>query len=104
MAHVDAGTQRQLQATSVLVQYVREDIVYGPHDPGGYPRRLHHLVGPGTGHAVRGRPRHPRALGASLRTESRTRWTYERSGERVVLPPGVVWWEILPVYTTVNER
>ncbi len=103
VAHVDAGTQRQLQATSVLVQYVREDVVYGPHDPGGYPRRFHHLVGQGRatlyvdGRAIPVHWERPSA-------ESRTRWTYERSGERVVLPPGVVWWEILPVYTTVNER
>ena len=36
-----------LSATSVLVQYVKEDIVYAGSDPGGYPRRYHHLVGQG---------------------------------------------------------
>ncbi|HET7521063.1 MAG TPA: DUF3048 domain-containing protein [Candidatus Limnocylindria bacterium] len=100
--HVDAGTGRVLSATSVVVQFVREDIVYGPHDPGGYPRRYHHLVGSGRATLyARGRAF---ALHWSRPTaHSRTRWTYVHGGGRVVLPPGVVWREILPVYTTVNE-
>jgi hypothetical protein len=103
VAHVDAGTRRQLSATSVLVQYVREDVVYGPHDPGGSPRRYHHLVGQGDatlyvhGRAVPVHWSRPFA-------KARTRWTYVHGGKPVVLPPGVVWWEILPVYTTVRER
>ena len=101
--HVDAGTGRVLSATSVLVQYVREDIVYAGSDPGGYPRRYHHLVGSGNATLyVEGRAIPVRW---SRRTANDyTRWSYARSGERVILPPGVVWWEILPVYTTVNER
>jgi hypothetical protein len=101
--HVDAGTHRVLAATSVMVQYVREDIVYGPHDPGGYPRRYHHLVGHGratlyvAGHAIAVHWSRPTAA-------SRTRWTYVHGGRSVVLPPGVVWREILPVYTTVKEH
>jgi hypothetical protein len=101
--HIDAGTHRVLAATSVMVQYVREDIVYGPHDPGGYPRRYHHLVGQGratlyvAGRAI--------AVHWSRPTpQSRTRWTYVHGGDPVVLPPGEVWREILPVYTTVRER
>jgi hypothetical protein len=100
--HIDAGTHRQLTASSVLVQYVREDVVYGPHDPGGYPRRYHHLIGSGQATLyVRGRAIKLRWSRGG--PEQPTRWTYQRSGERVVLPPGVVWWEILPVYTTVDE-
>jgi hypothetical protein len=101
--HVDAGTHRVLTATSVLVQYVREDVVYGPHDPGGYPRRYHHLVGHGSamlyveGRAIAVHWSRPTAKGG-------TSWTYVRSGKRVVLPPGVLWREILPVYTTVRQR
>ena len=101
--HVDAGTGHVLAAISVMVQFVREDVVYGPHDPGGYPRRYHHLVGQGdatlyvAGRAV--------AVHWSRPTKnSRTRWTYVHGGEPVVLPPGVVWREILPRYTTVKER
>ena len=45
--HIDAGTIRVLSATSVLAQYVKEDVVYAGSDPGGYPRRYHHLVGQG---------------------------------------------------------
>ncbi|HYN63860.1 MAG TPA: DUF3048 domain-containing protein [Candidatus Limnocylindrales bacterium] len=103
LEHVDAGTHRVLTATSVLVQYVREDIVYAGSDPGGYPRRYHHLVGHGRATLYVG----GRAIAVrwSRRTKNdRTHWTYVDGGERVVLPPGVVWWEILPVYTTVKEQ
>jgi hypothetical protein len=101
--HVDAGTGRVLSATSVLVQYVKEDIVYAGSDPGGYPRRYHHLVGAGRavlyvdGRAIPVRWSRPTA-------RDHTRYTYLRGGGRVILPPGVVWWEILPTYTTVRER
>jgi hypothetical protein len=101
--HVDTGTGRVLAAKSVLVQFVREDVVYGPHDPGGYPRRYHHLVGEGRATLyVKGRAI---AVHWSRPTpRARTRWTYVHGGDRVVLPPGVVWREILPVYTTVKQR
>jgi hypothetical protein len=101
--HVDAGTKRVLSATSVMVQYVREDVVYAGSDPGGYPRRYHHLVGRGRATLYVG----GRAIEVhwSRPTKAdRTHWTYVHGGERVILPPGVVWWEILPVYTTVRER
>jgi hypothetical protein len=100
--HVDAGTGHVLSATSVLVQYVKEDIVYLSHDPGGYPRRYHHLVGKGratlyvAGRAIAVHWSRPTA-------GSRTRWTYVHGGKRVVLPPGVIWREILPIYTSVRE-
>ncbi|HEX2291202.1 MAG TPA: DUF3048 domain-containing protein, partial [Pseudonocardiaceae bacterium] len=45
--HVDRATGRVISARSVVVQLVKEDVVFGPHDPGGYPRRYHHLVGSG---------------------------------------------------------
>jgi hypothetical protein len=101
--HVDAGTHRVLSATSVIVQYVHEDVVYGPHDPGGYPRRYHHLVGQGSATLyVAGRAI---AVHWSRPTPgSQTQWTYVHGGEQLVLPPGVVWREILPVYTAVRER
>jgi hypothetical protein len=101
--HIDAGTHRVLTATSVLVQYVREDVIYGPHDPGGYPRRYHHLVGHGDatlyvdGRAIGLRWSRPTA-------SERTHWTYVHNGKPMILPPGVVWREILPVYTTVRQR
>jgi hypothetical protein len=101
--HIDAGTHRVLSATSVLVQYVKEDIVYAGSDPGGYPRRYHHLVGQGRatlyvgGRAIPVHWSRPTA-------RDHTEYTYLHGGERVVLPPGVVWWEILPTYTTVRER
>jgi hypothetical protein len=101
--HIDAGTHQQLSATSVLVQYVREDVVYGPHDPGGYPRRYHHLVGQGKGTLYV----HGRAVAVHWSRRGNrwpTEWTYVHGGGQVVLPRGVVWWEILPRYTTVNHN
>ena len=101
--HVDAGTHLQLTATSVLVQYVREDIVYGPDDPGGFPRRYHHLVGHGRATLYVDGRAFPVRWSRRSATE-RTHWTYVNGGDRVVLPPGVVWWEILPTYTRTLER
>jgi hypothetical protein len=101
--HIDAGTGRVLSATSVMVQFVKEDVVYAGSDPGGYPRRYHHLVGRGNATLyVGGRAIAVRWSRASA--QDRTHWTYARGGERVILPPGVVWWEILPTYTAVSER
>ena len=100
--HIDTGTRRVLSATSVLVQYVKEDIVYAGSDPGGYPRRYHHLVGRGraTLYVEEGRSR---CAGRDPARGDHTKYTYARGGDRVVLPPGW-WWEILPNYTTVRER
>ena len=32
-----------------------------------------------------------------------TTWTYADSGDPVVLPPGRVWWEIVPVGSGISE-
>ena len=32
-----------------------------------------------------------------------TTWTYAKSGDPVVLPPGIVWWEVIPTYATAAE-
>ena len=32
-----------------------------------------------------------------------TKWTYASSGKRVVLPPGKVWWEIVPQGSAIGE-
>ena len=89
-------------ATSVVVQRVTEEIVYGDPDPGGNPRRLHHLVGTGVGTLyVDGRAV---ALRWSRPTQADgTTWTYADSGLAVVLPPGQVWWEIIPVQAGITE-
>jgi hypothetical protein len=101
-AHVDAATGQVLSARSVVVQLVREDVVDISRDPAGNPRRYHHLVDSGRGvlyvdgRAVELAWSRPGAGDA-------TRWTYAQTGEPVVLPPGVVWWEIVPLWTRLVE-
>jgi Protein of unknown function (DUF3048) N-terminal domain/Protein of unknown function (DUF3048) C-terminal domain len=99
---VDAVTDEPLTARTVVVQRVTEDVVFGDPDPAGNPRRLHHLVGSGNGtiyvdgHAFDVRWSRPT-------TGDGTVWTYVASGARVVLPPGVIWWEIVPTAGSVAE-
>jgi hypothetical protein len=99
---VDEVTGRPLTAAHVIVQRVTEEIVYGDPDPGGNPRRLQHLVGHGNGtlytagRAIALHWSRPKATDG-------TTWTYADTGAPVVLPPGVVWWEIIPVGAGLTE-
>ncbi len=99
---IDEVTGEPLTATTVVVQRVEQEVIYGDPDPGGNSRRLQHLVGEGDGVLyARGEAI---ALHWSRPTAADgTRWTYADSGEPVILPPGVVWWEIIPVTATVTE-
>ncbi len=76
--------------------------MFGDPDPGGNTRRLQHLVGDGDGTLyVQGRAI---ALHWSRPTaEDGTTWTYAESGDPVVLPPGQVWWEIIPIPASLTE-
>jgi hypothetical protein len=79
-----------------------EEVVYGDPDPGGNPRRLQHLVGKGNGTLyTQGRAIDLHWSRASA--SDRTHWTYADSGAPVVLPPGVVWWEIVPIKAPLTE-
>jgi len=99
---VDAATDQPITAGSVVVQIVTQSVVYGDPDPGGYTRREQHLVGSGNGtlyvqgQAIALRWSRPNA-GAG------TTWTYADSGDPVVLPPGRVWWEIIPTTASITE-
>jgi hypothetical protein len=99
---VDEATGDPLTAGTVVVQRVTQETVYGDPDPGGNPRRLQHLVGSGNGTiyvngtAIDVRWSRPTATDG-------TTWTYAAGGDPVVLPPGVVWWEIVPVEASVSE-
>jgi DUF3048 family protein len=99
---IDAVTGDPLTAVSIVVQRVKEEVVYGDPDPGGNPRRLQHLVGHGTGTLyARGEAI---ALNWSRPTAADgTHWTFADSGAPVVLAPGVVWWEIVPVAAALTE-
>ncbi len=99
---VDEVTGNAVTATHVVVQRVVEEVVYGDPDPGGNPRRYQHLVGKGNGTLYT----QGRAIDlhwARPTAADGTRWTYADSGEPVVLPPGVVWWEIVPIAAPITE-
>ena len=99
----DAVTGDPVSATAVVVQRVREEVVFGDPDPGGNTRRLQHLVGAGDGTLYL--QEQAIALHWSRPTAADgTTWTYVANGQPVVLPPGVVWWEIVPVKATVTEN
>ena len=98
----DEVTGTSIMAAHVVVQRVTQEVVYGDPDPGGNPRRLQHLVGKGDGTLYTG----GRAIDVRWSRPTAadgTRWTYADSGEPVVLPPGVVWWEIVPITAPVTE-
>ncbi|MBA3688572.1 MAG: DUF3048 domain-containing protein [Chloroflexi bacterium] len=98
----DEVTDKPLTATSVVVQRVEEEVVFGDPDPGGNSRRLQHLVGEGDGTLYsQGKAI---ALHWSRPTANDgTTWTYADSGEPVVLPPGQVWWEIIAIAASLTE-
>ena len=98
----DEATGDPLAPVSIIVQRVTQEVVFGDPDPGGNARRLQHLVGSGEGTLYTGgraydiRWERPSA-------EDGTRWTLADTGEELVLPPGQIWWEILPVESRLTE-
>jgi hypothetical protein len=99
----DALTGAPISATSVVVQKVTETILWNELDPGGYPRHRQHLVGTGTGILYAdGRSYEVRWSRPSA--DAVTSWTYADTGDPVVLQPGRVWWEIVPVGSSITER
>jgi hypothetical protein len=98
----DKVTGDRLRARTILVQFVRQDVLPNELDPGGYPRRIQYLVDEGDGKLyVDGRGYDVRW--SRLDANDLTTWTYADSGEPVVLPPGKVWWEIVPRGSAVSE-
>jgi hypothetical protein len=98
----DATTGTQISTNAVLVQIVEEDVLAGELDPGGFPRRFQHLVGEGQGILYLD------GQGFNVRWSRPadgdvTTWTYANTGNPVILPPGKVWWEIVPVGTGISE-
>jgi hypothetical protein len=99
---IDALDGGRLSATSVVVQFVNQQILPGELDAGGYPRRRQEMVGSGRGLAFAG------GTAVEVRWEradvgSPTTWTYADGGGPLILPPGRVWWEIIPVGSSVIE-
>lgn len=98
----DEATGQALAPTSVIVQRVTQETVYGDPDPGGFPRRLQHLVGSGDATL------YTQGRAYALRWERRsanegTIWAFAADGQPVEMPPGQVWWEILPVEARLTE-
>lgn len=87
---------------SVIVQRVTQEVVFGDPDPGGFPRRLQHLVGSGTG-TVYTEGRAYEVEWSRPTAADATTWTFADTDEPVELPPGQVWWEILPVGAALSE-
>jgi hypothetical protein len=102
VAVTDEVTGEPLTASHVLVQLVTQEVVYGDPDPGGNPRRLQHLVGQGDGVLYSGGRAIPVRWSRPTVNDG-THWTYADSGEAVILPPGVVWWEIVPISASVTD-
>ena len=98
----DEATDEPLAFTSLIVQRVTQEVVTGDPDPGGFDRRLQHLVGSGEGVLYA----QGRAIEISWErptAEDRTTWTFTATGEPLVLAPGEVWWHILPHESVVTE-
>ncbi len=102
VAVTDEVTGDPLRFSHVLVQLVTQEVVYGDPDPGGNPRRLQHLVGQGDGVLYSGGRAIPVRWSRPTLNDG-THWTYAEGGEPVVLLPGVIWWEIVPVSASVTE-
>lgn len=101
-ANFDAITDSRINAPTVIVQVVDQQILYGENDPGGFPRRDLFLVDEGVGVLyVNGRANDVRWKRDSA--DEVTQWTYADSGKPVVLPPGRIWWEIVPVGSSIVE-
>jgi hypothetical protein len=99
----DEATGEAVAPTSVVVQRVTQETVYGDPDPGGNPRRLQHLVGSGDGTLYTQGRAYP-ILWERPTAADATTWTFAASGEPVQLPPGQVWLEFLPVEASLFER
>jgi hypothetical protein len=101
-ANSDAVTGSRISADVVMVQTVRQEVLIGENDPGGHPRRYQHLVDEGSGVLYVGGQGYDVRWSRPTDTDVTT-WTFADGGEPVVLPPGRVWWEIVPVGSGISE-
>lgn len=100
---VDANTSEPVTVRTVVVQRVTQEVIYGIDFGAGGNPIMHVLVGEGAGtvyidgSATEVRWSRPDA-------GSVTTWTYADTGEPLVLPPGKIWWQIIPTTASVTER
>jgi hypothetical protein len=99
---VDAASDEPVVVRTVVVQRVPEEELFGIDFGAGGNPILHDLIGSGNGTVyVDGKAfdvdwERPEA-------GTTTTWTYAGSEEPLVLPPGPIWWQILPVFAAVTE-
>lgn len=98
----DEATDEPLAFTSLIVQRVTQEVVTGDPDPGGFDRRLQHMVGSGEG-VLYAEGRAVEISWERPTADDRTTWTITATGEPVVLAPGEVWWHVLPHESVVTE-
>jgi Protein of unknown function (DUF3048) N-terminal domain/Protein of unknown function (DUF3048) C-terminal domain len=98
----DAATEELLSSTSLIVQRVTQEVVFGDPDPGGNPRVLQHLVGTGEGVLYTEGSAYDIAWSRPTAADGTT-WTFADTGEPLELPPGEIWWHILPHDSPVTE-
>jgi Protein of unknown function (DUF3048) N-terminal domain/Protein of unknown function (DUF3048) C-terminal domain len=99
----DALDGERISTTSVVVQFVEQEVLWDELDASGFPRRRQMMVGSGRGIAYAG----GRAVDVAWERPdvgAPTTWTYLDGGAPLELPPGHVWWEIVPVGSGVTER
>jgi hypothetical protein len=99
---VDANTDAPVTVRTVVVQRVTQRVILGIDFGAGGNPIMHDLVGEGTGtvyvDGVAADVEWSRPDAGSLTT-----WTYADSGDPLVLPPGKIWWQIVPTTATLTE-
>jgi len=98
----DAIGGDRISARTVIVQVVRQDVLADELDPGGFPRRYQYLVDTGDGILYVDERAYDLRWSRTDAGEVTT-WTYVESGKPVVLPPGRIWWEIMPIGSAISE-
>lgn len=99
---VDAATDEPVIVRTLVIQRVPQDEIFGVDFGAGGNPILHYLTGTGTGTVyVDGRA--VEVEWSRPDTGSVTTWTYAGTDDPVVLPPGRIWWQILPHSAAVTE-
>jgi hypothetical protein len=99
---IDAATDEPVIVRTVVVQRVAQEEILGIDFGAGGNPILHDLTGTGIGTVyVDGKA--VDIEWARPGTDAVTTWTYAGTGEEVILPPGPIWWQILPATAVITE-
>jgi Protein of unknown function (DUF3048) N-terminal domain/Protein of unknown function (DUF3048) C-terminal domain len=100
---IDAATDEPVVVRTLVIQRVPQDEIFGIDFGAGGNPILHDLTGTGTGTVyVAGRAFDVEWSRPDL--DAVTTWTHEGTNDAMVLPPGRIWWQILPHSAAVTER